>query len=104
MDGEAKAPLEPVLHPLHPSMLLGHVVRSPDLLESTLKLEASVFLKMLVFFELVFLLLVDGGQRHLLPGKFQRSGFVDYRCFFAQSIEICKEFDILPFSFLTSET
>jgi hypothetical protein len=29
MDGEAKAPLEPVLHP---SMLLGPVVRSPDLL------------------------------------------------------------------------
>ena len=66
MDGEAKAPLEPVLHPLHPSMLLGHVVRSPDLLESTLKLEASVFLKLLVFFELVLLPLVDGGQRHLL--------------------------------------
>jgi hypothetical protein len=63
MDGKAKAPLEPVLHP---SMLLGPVVRSSDLLEPVLKLEPPVFLKMLVLAKLVLLPLVDGGQRHLL--------------------------------------
>ena len=64
MDGEAKAALEPILHL---SVPLGPVVRSPELLEPVLKLEPSVFLKpMLVFVELVVLLSVDGGQRHLL--------------------------------------
>jgi hypothetical protein len=68
MDSEAKAPLEPILHP---SVLLGPVVRLPDLLEPVLKLEPPVFLKMLVLVELVLLPLVDGGQRHLLvKGKF----------------------------------
>ena len=64
MDGEAKAALEPILHL---SVPLGPVVRSPELLEPILKLEPSVFLKpMLVFVELVVLLSVVGGQRHLL--------------------------------------
>ena len=64
MDGEAKAALEPILHL---SVPLGPVVRSSELLEPVLKLEPSVFLKpMLVFVELVVLLSVDGGQRHLL--------------------------------------
>ena len=64
MDGEAKAALEPILHL---SVLLGPVVWSPELLEPVLKLEPSVFLKpMLVLVELVVLLSVDGGQRHLL--------------------------------------
>lgn len=60
MDGEAKAALEPILHL---SVPLGPVVWSPELLEPVLKLEPSVFLKpMLVFVELVVLLSVDGGQ------------------------------------------
>jgi len=64
MDGEAKAALEPILHL---SVPLGPVVRSLELLEPVVKLEPSVFLKpMLVFVELVVLLSVDGGQHHLL--------------------------------------
>jgi len=64
MDGEAKAALEPILHL---SVPLGPMVRSPELPEPVLKLEPSVFLKpMLVLVELVVLLSVDGGQRHLL--------------------------------------
>jgi len=51
---------------LHLSMLLGPVLRSPELLQPELRLEPSVFLKMLVFLELVLPPLVDGGQCHLL--------------------------------------
>jgi hypothetical protein len=69
MDNEVNVAPEFILHL---SVLLGPVVRPPELLESMIKLGPSVFHKfMLVFIELVLLPLVDGGQNHLLlKGKF----------------------------------
>ena len=82
--------VEPILHP---SVLLGHVLQSPELLQPVLKLEPPVFLKMLVFLKIVLLklvlfLLVHGGQRHLLvKGKSSEKCSVDIDCLPAYAVQ-----------------
>ena len=104
--------VEPILHP---SVLLGPVLQSPELLQPVLKLDPPVFLKMLVFLEellqpvlkleppvflkmLVFLKLVllklvlfplvHGGQRHLLvKSKSSEKCSVDIDCLPAYTVQ-----------------